>query len=600
MHAIWAWSLLRVRSRIRTALAYSIAFKALNFLLLAPIAALILRTCLTRWGRASVGNFEVIAFLISPIGIVAQVGVCSLLLATLYLELAGLMQLLAEGRLSWWQALSGSAGKFRRLLALGLRQFLAYLLLAIPFLALIGLAYWLYWRGKDLNGLIVLKPPEFWWGASVAGACIAVYSVMAMRLFARWLLAVPTLLFEPNVGVTQSLQLSSQRSGNRLGHFLAVLVTWAVVQTVLATIVLFLIRWASHWLLGQTGDSMKLAIPVTGIILAVNVLVSALLSVLATTTFAALVLALYRESVGTEFLRHETLPPASRRSIGWRIAVALSLLGVLAVVFSGLALRTLKLRDDVEITAHRAGAAGAPENTVVALTQAIVDGADWAEIDVQLTADQALVVMHDTDLARVGGGDRSVDQVTLAQIRELDVGAPFDSRFVGERIPTFDEMLAAAGTAIRLNVELKPHNKRDALVLAGRVVAAIQAAGMTDRCRICSQSYEGLQEIRKIEPKLEIGYIAANTLGDLAQLDVNFLMVKSNLADRQLVERAGLRTIAIHAWTVNDPALVGPLLDAGVANIITDDPAGMRARLEEIQSLNPVDRLLLRARQTLF
>jgi glycerophosphoryl diester phosphodiesterase len=61
------------------------------------------------------------------------------------------------------------------------------------------------------------------------------------------------------------------------------------------------------------------------------------------------------------------------------------------------------------------------------------------------------------------------------------------------------------------------------------------------------------------------------------------------------VDRAALRGIAIHAWTVNDPALVGPLLDAGVANVITDDPARMRTQLEEIRALSPPERLLLRA-----
>jgi len=104
VRATLAWALSRALARIRPAQAYSIAFKALNVFLLAPIGALVLRTCLTRWGRASVGNFEIAAFLLSPIGLVALVGVGSILLATLYLELAGLMKLLAAEHLAWWQA----------------------------------------------------------------------------------------------------------------------------------------------------------------------------------------------------------------------------------------------------------------------------------------------------------------------------------------------------------------------------------------------------------------------------------------------------------------------------------------------------------------
>ena len=91
----------------------------------------------------------------------------------------------------------------------------------------------------------------------------------------------------------------------------------------------------------------------------------------------------------------------------------------------------------------------------------------------------------------------------------------------------------------------------------------------------------------------------ATAVGDPAKLDVNFLMVKSTLATRALVDRARLRNIAVHAWTVNDPAQVGPLLDAQIANLITDDPARMRAQLDEIRALSTAQRLLLRARHSL-
>src|SRR4051812_29573405 len=84
----WSWE--RCRHRLPSALALSLAFKALNLIILAPLAALILRYCLSRWGRASVGNFELVSFLLSPAGIAALLGVGTILLASLYLELAGM------------------------------------------------------------------------------------------------------------------------------------------------------------------------------------------------------------------------------------------------------------------------------------------------------------------------------------------------------------------------------------------------------------------------------------------------------------------------------------------------------------------------------
>ena len=90
---------------------------------------------------------------------------------------------------------------------------------------------------------------------------------------------------------------------------------------------------------------------------------------------------------------------------------------------------------DPQLIAHRGGAAYAPENTLAAFRRGIVDGADWLEMDVQMTKDGALVVIHDETVDRTTNGRGQVGDLTLAQIRALDAGQ-------GERVPTFDEVLA--------------------------------------------------------------------------------------------------------------------------------------------------------------
>jgi glycerophosphoryl diester phosphodiesterase len=77
-------------------------------------------------------------------------------------------------------------------------------------------------------------------------------------------------------------------------------------------------------------------------------------------------------------------------------------------------------------------------------------------------------------------------------------------------------------------------------------------------------------------------------------------LVRTDLSTRRVVDRAGRRGTAVHAWTVNVPAWLPRLLDRGVANVITDDPAALRARLQELRGLDTVDRLLLRVRDELI
>lgn len=601
------WVLGRLRGRAGSVVAFALAFKALDVVLLAPLAAGVLRLFLLHWGRASVGNFEIAQFALSPVGLAALVSVGTVGLATLYLELAGLMHLLGDRRTAWWQGLTGSIGLLPRLLQLGMCQLAVFVLLALPFMAVVWMVYRGLWGGRDIYGLLALKPPVFWAGVGLAALPVAAYAVLAFRLFLRWLCAVPAVLFEPGVGPLGALKLSDQRTKGRLTRLAVSVLAWFAADAAFSAVVLGLLKFLSEWILDRAGSRLAVALPATAALLALHALVVAGLAIVGSVSFAALVLALYAWADGpvdVEGQGPEDVPSTpsalARVTLRRTIIAGLVVLAALTVATGIGLIRTLSLEDRIEITAHRAGATHAPENTVAALRRAIADRADWAEIDVQRTADDALIVTHDTDLARIGGGSKAVWDATLAEVRALDVGSRFGAGFAGERVPTFDEFLAAAGDAIKLNVELKPHGPDDVGPLTSRVVEAITKAGLVGRCRICSQSYEALQISRRLEPRMAVGYIAGAVIGDVSQLDVDFLMVRTDLATRGLVDRAALRKTAVHAWTVNDPAWLPRLLDRGVANVITDDPGAMRARLKDLRALGTVDRLLLRVRDELI
>jgi glycerophosphoryl diester phosphodiesterase len=441
----------------------------------------------------------------------------------------------------------------------------------------------------------MVKPPEFWWGAGLAAVFAGLYAIAAMWLFFRQLYAVPALILEPGVTVRDALRTSAVRSRGAFRIAAPALAIWLAAQSLLTAVVLGTLQLILLELLQRSGSSMTLAVIAMGVALAIEGLAALLLSVLANISFAAVVLALYRRVAAAGALPEATDTPARALPLGWAMGAGLA--AVLALVAGGsfLSLYNLQLQDTLEITAHRAGALHAPENTLAALERAIADGADWVETDVQLTADQQLVILHDIDLLRFGGGSLRVDQATLAEIQALDVGSLHSPEFAGERMPTLRQFLDAAKDRVRLNIELKPHGRADALVLTRHVIDELRKTKMLPHCRLCSQSYEALQLSRQLEPDLEVGFVIATSIGDPARLDVDFLMVESSRATRQLVDRAAVRGIKIHAWTVKDLELVAPLLDNGVDNIITDDPAGIRARLDEIRVLSPPERLLLRA-----
>lgn len=603
---IWKRSLDAVtglRGRIGQAVLFALAFEFVRLIVLAPLGAGLLRLALERWGRCSVGNFEIAAFLVSVPGLAGLIAVGTIGLTTLYIEIAGLVLLLADRGAAWWGVFPVLGKRFFPLLGLGLRQLVILILLAAPFLGAIGVVLKVLWADRDLNGLIVLQPPVFWVGVTI-GACLgATCALIGGYLMLRWLLAMPTILFEPGVRGGKALGLSVRRMRGRLASVLGLLLAWLVTVVLLSAVLMGILRFGSNWVLDRAGLSLPLLLPLTAAVLILHAVAAMVLSVISSASFASLVLVLYREAVGVPMPdRGFTRPTAGvpgRLSARWWIAgVTAAMIGA-AGLLSYTLLARVRMHEHLEITAHRAGAAVAPENTVAAIRKAIEARGDWAEIDVQRTADNAIVVLHDADLARVGGLRQRVAESTLAQIKAIDVGSGFDGKFVGERVPTLDELIAAAGDKIRLNIELKPNGPADVAPLVEAVLGSVRRAGITHHCRFCSQSYEGLQLARQMEPGLQVGFIAGGQLGDLSGLDVNFLMVAERLATRKLAESAGLRGLQVHAWTINDPQLLIPLLDRGVANIITDDPAAMRRRLEEVQQLSLGERLLLRARNLL-
>ena len=156
----------------------------------------------------------------------------------------------------------------------------------------------------------------------------------------------------------------------------------------------------------------------------------------------------------------------------------------------------------VILAAHRGDKFKHPENTMPAFRAAVELGVDMIETDVRMTADGELVLMHDRSALRTAGVDQNIDELTLAQVRELDVGAPFSEEFKGVRIPTVQEFLEyIVPTGVLVNWELKiyPRDFGDetAFAVADRLIDMIDRYGMGERSMVNSFSARVLEHICK-------------------------------------------------------------------------------------------------------
>ncbi len=229
------------------------------------------------------------------------------------------------------------------------------------------------------------------------------------------------------------------------------------------------------------------------------------------------------------------------------------------------------LDNPVEVTAHRGYSAVYPENTIPAFKGAIQVGADWAELDVQQTADGEVIVMHDSNLKRTTGLDKEVWQVTWDEIKDLDNGSWFDKKYQTVRIPTLEEVLKVCRGKIHLNIEIKPsgHDKD----LEEQVAKLLKKYHMRDTCVVSSLKYDSLCKIKQADDSIETAYITSVSYGNFTDLEyADGYSVESTLLSKSFVNKAQKAGKQIYVWTVNSEERLEKVVGMGIDNVITDDP----------------------------
>lgn len=228
-----------------------------------------------------------------------------------------------------------------------------------------------------------------------------------------------------------------------------------------------------------------------------------------------------------------------------------------------------------EISAHRGSSGLAPENTMSAFKQALYDLADYVELDVHLTSDNVVVVMHDSNLKRTTGVNKNIWQVSYDRIKELDAGGWFSADFAGEQVPTLEEVIKEIGPLVKLNIEIK-YNKRER-GLTEAVVDIIERNRFEDRCIVTSSDYSVLSEVKKLNSDIKTGYVLSAAYGAYYSISyVDVISINYSFVNKALVDSVHRYGKELYVWTVNAPSIVKSLANMGVDNIITDNPVMAR------------------------
>ncbi len=230
------------------------------------------------------------------------------------------------------------------------------------------------------------------------------------------------------------------------------------------------------------------------------------------------------------------------------------------------------------IFAHRGASAHAPENTLAAFHLAVEQGADAIELDAKLSADGEVMVIHDATVDRTTNAKGAVNAFSASQLQQLDAGSHFSAAFQGERVPTLDQVLAAVGGQIFINIELTNYTSpRD--VLPEKAAALVQKHHLQERILFSSFNPFNLRRAGRVLPGCPLAILALpggsgfwmrSWIG--RRFAPHILHPYLSDASKALIEREHKRGRRVHVWTVNDPQGMRRLFDDGVDGIFTDDP----------------------------
>jgi len=252
--------------------------------------------------------------------------------------------------------------------------------------------------------------------------------------------------------------------------------------------------------------------------------------------------------------------------------------------------QTISVLEDLKIIAHRGASGYAPENTLASVRKALeYPEIDIIEIDIHLSKDEKIMVIHDPDLQRTTDQRDEIKNLTFSEIRKADAGRWFDEKFVEEKVPTLLEILKLINGKKTLLIEIKSDKKGQLYdKIVSKTIAEIRNFNAEKWCIIQAFESEYLQETHQLAPEIEIqklieyplsipfwtkGYVDVNWQKGSPILNgvtaVNAYFPFWSASQIYQIQEQKLQT---YVYTVNDTNSIKKMIRSGVDGIITNFP----------------------------
>lgn len=242
------------------------------------------------------------------------------------------------------------------------------------------------------------------------------------------------------------------------------------------------------------------------------------------------------------------------------------------------------------IIAHRGASGEAPENTLAAFQLGLKQGCDGIELDVHLTKDGQIAVIHDENIKRTTDGEGLIREMTTAELKKYDAGSWFSNKYKGEKIPLLEEVFELVPKEILINIEIK--NIPSFYVgIEEKLLNLLVRYDRVNTVIVSSFDHQCLHRLKKQNRNIKIGLLYFENLVDHAGFAKLFgLPVESLHPDQRALRAEDVRIaiengLKVYTWTCNSEENMKRMIDYGVSGIITNYPARLKSLIEGKQKV---------------
>ena len=475
--------------------------------------------------------------------------------ALFFIELSVLIYVIYARQLkkeiSYGAVIRQALGRLRHLFGLSFLYFLSYVLLTIPISGLVM-------QSSLTNGIRV---PDFITGEFLktwqGTVLVTLLAITLFYLNLRLIYAMPLMMIKDQ-SFLLSLRESWQMTRYKKWKLLLIFAVFGFILGLISMGLISLFIEAAMFL-DPSGNSFMVQ--------------ALLLSILKFIAFAVIILSkvgtliiLVDQVVAPEVTNSLLLIEPSHRRHRRRIFLLVFSLIFFKIGENAFLLAGQTYQTQQAIIGHRGYVEKGVENTIQALEAAAENGATMVELDVQMSKDQGLVVMHDSNLQRLAGINREVSDMTYDEL----VGLTLSQGDYQSQLPSFEEFVKRAQELdIDLLIELKPHGKEPDNY-AQLIVDKLQELGITSRYPVMSLNHEAIDAIESLNSDIRTGYVIPLQFGAFAKSQVDFYVLEAFSYTSELAKQAHQEGKELYVWTINDEDEIQSFLYQPVDGIITD------------------------------